>query len=209
MRATWFLIIAWVLASLLIWNHPNSEQIVTKLGYSTENLAKGYIWTPITSIFIHADIMHLLMNSVAFIFFGLAAEKEIGPKRMLLIFFGGALLGDVLSSLFYRFGELSIGASGGVSGVLGAAIFLAPFRFSMFPYIFPAPIVMVGIIYVLTNVIGLFADIGSNISYIAHIGGLAFGIGYGFSHVGTKKGLFIVMSGFLLLLIFFYIITLL
>ena len=59
-------------------------------GFSGKNLVeRPYVF--VTSIFLHADIIHLVSNMFVLFFFGIALEDEIG-KKMLTIFFLGAFL---------------------------------------------------------------------------------------------------------------------
>ena len=119
-------------------------------------------------------------------------ESELG-KKMLLIFFLGAFLGDLLSLFAYPFTTISIGASAGVFALMGAGILIKPFDLSFYPLIVPIPLAFLGILYAIYNVYGFIFDSGSNISYIAHFGGLAVGLYYGFRIAG-KRGLKIIGS---------------
>jgi membrane associated rhomboid family serine protease len=204
MRWTYILILSWVLTGLYVYTIPIEEraQIVENYAYSTDNVLQGKWWVFFTSVFLHGGLLHLLMNAAAFFFFGLAVEHEIGYRRMLLIFFAGAFAGNLVSSLFYPADALSIGASGGVSAVLGTAMLVAPFKFSMAPFLAPAPILLVGVIYVITNLVGLFSGLEGNISYAAHVGGLGLGLIYGFHKVGRKRGTKLILLGLILYLLF-------
>jgi membrane associated rhomboid family serine protease len=77
---------------------------------------------PITSMFLHANWMHVLSNMIGLILFGTLVERAIGPRRMLLLALVTGLLGEVLF-LVLNFGARvqNIGASGMVSGLFGAA----------------------------------------------------------------------------------------
>lgn len=52
-----------------------------------KNAVSGEIWRFLTSIFLHANLSHLVLNLFALIMFGLILEKLIGSKRFLIIYF--------------------------------------------------------------------------------------------------------------------------
>ncbi|MBI5332539.1 MAG: rhomboid family intramembrane serine protease [Candidatus Aenigmarchaeota archaeon] len=165
-----------------------TEQFFDEYGFSTNNLLTRP-WVIITSIFMHGDITHLLSNIIVLAFFGMALEEEIGWKRTLLIFMIGAFAGQLFSVFYYGPGEISIGASAGIFGLIGVGILVAPFSFG-FPN--PMPLGLLGIIYAVYNIAGVFSG-PSDISYIAHLGGLFAGLVFGFYYKGIKKGVGIVV----------------
>ena len=154
----------------------------------------------ITSIFLHADIAHLLSNVFAWFFFGSAVEAELKGKRMLLIFFGGALLGDLLSLLVYSFDSIAIGASAGIFALVGAGIFVRPLDLSFYPLVVPVPLAFLGMLYAAYNVYFFLAESGGQISYVGHLGGLAVGFFVGSRHAGAKKSFLIIVAALAALL---------
>jgi membrane associated rhomboid family serine protease len=81
------------------------------------------VWSFVTYAFLHADIVHLLVNIVWLLPFGAAVARRFGTVRFLLMFFATAAAGALLH-LVTHLGELvlMIGASGAVSGFMAAAI---------------------------------------------------------------------------------------
>ncbi|MBQ9424713.1 MAG: rhomboid family intramembrane serine protease [Erysipelotrichaceae bacterium] len=78
----------------------------------------------LTSAFTHVDPMHLLMNMVSLYNVGSFVESYFGRGRMLVIYFVSLILGKLLS-MYIRHSNhddytVSIGASGAISGLLGA-----------------------------------------------------------------------------------------
>ena len=67
-------------------------------------------WTPITYMFLHGGLMHLLFNMMALFFFGPRIEMRLEPARFLTLYFVSGLTGALLSSIF-SFGSPIIGAS--------------------------------------------------------------------------------------------------
>jgi len=98
-----------------------------------------YLWTLVTSIFVHASFAHLFFNMVSLFFLGMLVERIIGKKRFFWFFliagiFAG-LFFALLSGFFgYGFGEKifgsplipGVGASGAIFGLVGILTVLIP-----------------------------------------------------------------------------------
>ena len=135
-----------------------------------------------TTQFLHADFPHLLGNMAFLYIFGDNVEDAMGHLRFALFF----LLCGVLAALAHGLTEPSsavplIGASGAVSGILGAYLVLSP-RARILALFFVAPLRLPARLLVL----GWFAvqfffglstlGEGARVAYWAHIGGFAAGI---------------------------------
>lgn len=189
MKTTLTLIAVSVLVFLLIISAPpkQAENIVNQYGFSVDNFfERPYVL--VTSIFIHGDLTHLLSNMLILLFFGLALEKELGSKKVFLLFFISAFVGSLFYSVVYPAGEIGIGASAGIFGLIGAGMIISPFDLSFYPYIIPVPLGLLAILYIVYNFYGMIFDVGSNIGYVAHFGGLVVGLIYGFKDRGVKEG---------------------
>jgi membrane associated rhomboid family serine protease len=95
-------------------------------GASSEALPGGWgadIWTFVTHAFIHADIIHLGVNIAWLLPFGSAVARRFGPIRFLGLFAVAAAAGAG-AHLFTHWDEpvALVGASGGISGLMAAAI---------------------------------------------------------------------------------------
>ena len=87
----------------------------------------GRLLTLVTALFIHADLLHLVGNGVFLLIFGVPAEKRLGAWRLLLLFLvGGAIANFVASLLIGATGRVIVGASGGISALVGAYLVLFP-----------------------------------------------------------------------------------
>jgi uncharacterized protein len=131
-------------------------------------------WILITSIFLHGDIVHLLYNMFALALFGMILEKVVGMKKFLWIFFVGGLLAGIGSTFLYN---AALGASGAVFGILGTLAVLRP-RMQVWVSFIPMPMIVAAGVWALGDFFGLF--IPNGIANLAHLIGLAFGIGVGF-----------------------------
>ncbi|MBI4019471.1 MAG: rhomboid family intramembrane serine protease [Candidatus Aenigmarchaeota archaeon] len=199
MKAT--LILIAILIAVFLITFPDLPEIVRYYGLSGENFAERP-YVILTSIFLHGDLAHLVSNIFALFFFGLAVENEIGKSRMLLLLFAGGLAGGMFALLYYGPAELSIGASAGVFALVGAGMLLRPMDISFYPYFVPVPLALLGAGYVLYNIYGFFFDNASNISYVAHFGGMFVGLAYAFHYQGIKKSLLVIaFSAFVIYLL--------
>ena len=93
------------------------------MGMNRLFLLAGYWFQPLTSLFIHGGLMHLVMNMAVFYHYGNLLEAYRGKKSLLLLYLGGGTLTSLLSFGFTQFVlERSVnlvGASGAISVVLG------------------------------------------------------------------------------------------
>jgi len=87
-----FVIIACILVSLISWL-SNPDVILQYLAFSGDNLLLGRAWTLVTSLFLHADILHLAGNMLFLYVFGNTMEEDLGATKTLgTFFFGGIYL---------------------------------------------------------------------------------------------------------------------
>lgn len=187
-----------------------SIEIFNEYGFSLQNLSLGKFWVFITSIFLHADPAHLILNILGLFFFGRVVERKLGKRKFLLIFFASAFIGDLAILALTILGLASaiiptIGVSAAVFGLMGTGMLVKPLEFVFHPYLIPVPLILVALLYTLYN-IGEFLLVittgeTSNISYVSHIGGLIFGMYYGVTQEGGKKGIIILLFILLLLIL--------
>lgn len=132
--------------------------------------------------FLHADIMHLVFNMLTLYFFGPIVVEGFGNLGFLIIYFGSILLGNIFSLFIYQKQPWysAIGASGGVSGILFAAIAMIP-DLGIYLFFIPIPIpgFIFGLIYFGYSVyMMLNPREHDNIGHAAHLGGAFFGLVY-------------------------------
>ncbi|KAJ1633694.1 hypothetical protein T492DRAFT_979197 [Pavlovales sp. CCMP2436] len=75
----------------------------------------------ITPIFLHADVRHLLFNSISLFNLGPTVERIYGTKRFLLLYLASGLVGNLVG-LEYGPPNPSVGASGCIFGLVGAML---------------------------------------------------------------------------------------
>jgi membrane associated rhomboid family serine protease len=132
--------------------------------------------------FLHADMMHLLFNMMTLYFFGPVILDGFGAVGFIIIYIGSILLGNIFSLFIYQKQPWysAIGASGGVSGVLFAAIAMAP-KMSLYMFFIPIPIpgFVFGLLYFGYSVyMMLNPKQWDNLGHAAHLGGAFFGLVY-------------------------------
>jgi membrane associated rhomboid family serine protease len=104
-----------------------SEATTEFYGVSAKALLGGRWQTLVTSLFLHGSWPHVLMNSVAALAFGPPTARLLGADlRGAAVFFAFYLVCGVLGGLGYALmdpgaAEAAVGASGAISGLLGAA----------------------------------------------------------------------------------------
>jgi membrane associated rhomboid family serine protease len=77
----------------------------------------------LAAVFLHANVLHVGMNMMMFADLGQKLEAEVGGARATLLFVLSGVLGFVASELWYGpMGPLTVGASGGVFGQIGAVV---------------------------------------------------------------------------------------
>jgi membrane associated rhomboid family serine protease len=127
-------------------------------------LADGEWWRLITSAFLHAGIIHLGMNMLALWWFGGALEAALGRGRFLLLYVVSGLAGSA-GALLLSPDAVTVGASGAIFGMLGAALVLERQQV----YVFGG-----GALGVIALNLA-FTFLVPNISIGGHLGGLAGG----------------------------------
>lgn len=107
----------------------DAEFMLTKGAmYVPDILTYGSYYTILTSIFLHFGISHLLNNMIVLGWSGWTLEQAAGSLKMLIIYLGSGICGNLLSGyLEYIHGDyaVSAGASGAIFGLTGALLFLA------------------------------------------------------------------------------------
>lgn len=153
--------------------------------------------TLFTSMFLHFDLIHLGGNMLFLYVFGDNVEDALGHWRFLLFYFICGLAGSVLfiSTDTYSVSRV-IGASGAISGVLGAYMILYPRARILsllligWLYIVPVPAaIFLGLWFVFQLLYGVLGPLGSaaEVAYWAHIGGFAAGLFFGMVWRGRRR----------------------
>ncbi len=87
-------------------------------------VADGEYWRLLTSGFLHGGFVHLLLNMFALYFLGRELEPALGRERFLALYFTSLLAGSAGAVLLTDVDRQTVGASGAVFGLMGAAFIL-------------------------------------------------------------------------------------
>lgn len=139
------------------------------------------VMTILYSMFMHGSLMHLLGNMLFLWIFGNNIEDRLGPLRFILFYL---VCGAGASLLHVLFNTSSftpvIGASGAVSGVMGAYLLLFPkakVRSLLFIFILVTFVDIPAAVFLVIWFVFQFSHIGgSGIAWIAHVGGFLLGM---------------------------------
>ena len=131
-------------------------------------------WMLITSMFLHANLAHIMYNMLALALFGSILEGIIGSKRFLIIYLITGFIASLIAAPFY---DASLGASGAIFGIIGTLVILRPKMVIWLNFI-PAPMWLAAIIWAIIDITGIFLP--GNTANMAHLAGLFFGLITGF-----------------------------
>jgi membrane associated rhomboid family serine protease len=186
--------------------------LMPNLVLSMMNLSKGFVWTLLTSAFVHADWTHLLVNMLGVFVFGRVVEQELGITKTFFVYFGSLFISMLFAITGYFFilqkNVIIIGASGALMGLISAGMLLAPFRITMEMFL-PIPLMVKGWAFFYFDLQGLLQKEKDGVSHLAHIlGFLAISIlVYFFGKKEQKRfstGLWINIISFIVFLIAVY-----
>ena len=172
---------------------PSSGQILKNIALQPASILKGnYLWTILTSMFMHGGMMHLFVNMISLFFLGSFLERLIGRKKFIIVYFVSGIIASLFFVLFaiQPFSlipgmgitpeSFAVGASGAIFGLGGLLAVLTP-RVPVYLMFIPIPmplwfgiVLMFGLMWFVTVAAGL--PIGN----AAHLGGLIVGLIYGF-----------------------------
>lgn len=146
-------------------------------------------WPFLTNMFLHGSFAHLLGNMWTLWIFGDNVEDRMGPVRFLIFYLLCGVAAGVVHSLVNPASTVpAVGASGAISGVLGAYFLLFPrshiimlFPVFFLPYFFTLPASVYLLFWFLaqffSGTVALFGpeNVGG-IAWWAHVGGFAAGV---------------------------------
>ena len=141
------------------------------------------VWQLVTYMFLHSlgSPMHIVFNMLALWMFGAPVEQTWGSARFIRFYLicgaGGGITQVVANMLFGNPGQLVLGASGAVYGLLLAFGMLFPNQEVLFSMIFPIKAKYLVLIFGAIAFLGSFQG-DSAISNLAHLGGMIFGFLY-------------------------------
>lgn len=176
------------------------ERLVMSLGAIPYEITTGRdlppsgpspLWlTLLTSMFLHGGWLHIGSNMLYLWVFGDNVEDALGSLRYLLFYLTTGLAAGAAQIMAAPYSQVpSIGASGAISGVLGAYLILFPrasvttlILLGYFIRLVPLPAILVIGFWAITQFFSGLASLGvpveqtSGVAYWAHIGGFLAGL---------------------------------
>jgi membrane associated rhomboid family serine protease len=135
-------------------------------------------WQIITYAFLHStdNIAHLLFNMLGLWMFGAQIERDVGPRRLLVCYFASvvaaALTQLFVPMLFDAPPGPTIGASGGVFGLILAYAVMFPKSKVAVYFLIPMPTWLFATLYAGIELLQGVTGSQSGVAHFAHLGGM-------------------------------------
>lgn len=134
-------------------------------------------WRMLTSVFLHANILHIALNMYTLWIFGIVLEPMLGRARYLALFLISGFAGSLGVLLISPANQPVLGASGAIFGMFGA-FFIIQRRLG-------ANATQILVLVAINLAIGFIP--GFNIAWQAHVGGFIGGLLVGLIYVETRR----------------------
>jgi membrane associated rhomboid family serine protease len=162
------------------------DATINALGLVPSSFLRLWFWQPVTYMFLHGGLSHILFNMLALWMFGAELERIWGTRYFLKFYFvtgAGAGILTVLFSLLpfafsqQLFGAAIIGASGAIYGLLLAYAIYFPDRPIYMYFVFPIP---ARIFVMIMGAIAFYLSLSQvgGVANATHLGGLLVGYLY-------------------------------
>lgn len=167
------------------WSLSDFREIILAYGFIP---AEWSVVTVLTSMFLHGGLDHLFGNMWYLWIFGDNVEDRLGHARYLMFYLAAGVAASFINYATDPFSRIpGIGASGAISGVLGAYLLFYPksrvlvlIRFYLTTVPTYAMILFWFVLQLIFGSVSLLGGVGDGIAYWAHIGGFLFGLVVGY-----------------------------
>jgi rhomboid protease GluP len=116
------LLAAIFVAELRLGALASKESIIAMGALARERVVAGEYWRLLTAPWLHGGTEHLIGNGIALYILGMVCEAAFGPVQFVVLYVLSGLAGSLVSVLMSA--GPSVGASGAIFGLQGAAIVL-------------------------------------------------------------------------------------
>ena len=183
---TWGLILINVGVYFYLAQNPVMDaNAIQRYALVPADIAAGrHLGTLITSMFLHASLLHVGGNMLFLWIFGNNVEDHLGEIKFLMLYFASGIAGSLLQVYINPTSTIpTLGASGAISGVLAAYVlyfprarvltFIVPFFiFTLSAYVFIGYWIALQLLDAYLNL----GVTGGGVAFFAHIGGFAMGL---------------------------------
>ncbi|MFX1366122.1 MAG: rhomboid family intramembrane serine protease [Promethearchaeota archaeon] len=163
----------------LLFNLIAPENVLFYLVQINRNVINEFqVWRLFSSMFLHADPIHLFSNMLALLLFGATVENNtvISKIQFLIIYFISGLIGNLFSLFLLPLDSISLGASGAIFGLIGASFIIIATDDPSLLYF--------AIFYI---IFFLVTSLMEGINFWAHIFGLLGGFLFGYLFYTRKR----------------------
>lgn len=157
---------------------PKSADLYRWGGNAASAVQAGEWWRLLTGMFLHGGVIHLTLNMLALWESGLVLTRLFGNLSFLFVYFCAGIVGGALSLFFSAQGNVSVGASGAIFGVMGALLVAVMRHQETMRLVGSKKLKTTLGVYIVLSLVYGFTQPG--IDNAAHIGGLLAGMLCGF-----------------------------
>jgi len=169
----------------LAQNPVMDENAIARYAVIPADITAGrHLGTLITSMFLHANLLHVAGNMLFLWIFGNNVEDKLGELKFLVVYFASGIAGSLLQIFITPDSTIPmLGASGAISGLLAAYVLYFPrariltFVVPLFIFTLPAYI-FIGY-WIALQALNAFLNIGAiggGVAFFAHVGGFGTGL---------------------------------
>jgi rhomboid protease GluP len=170
-------VLAYICTSLVGGSFIETDyEVMRTFGQYNLNVFEGQYWQLISSMFVHADIIHLGLNMLFLLIFGLRAEELFTTEEYFFVYMLSGIAGNIMTLFLMSPYTVSIGASGAIFGMYGAGLIYMRKTFGQS---------IAGALLYAFLLLMLSTGIGVNI--VAHFGGLAAGLIIGYALAKSRQ----------------------
>ena len=173
-----FLVIKLIYILFLLFNNSGSFIASILAVPSDLSLLALRFWTPLTYMFFHEDVLHILFNMLALYWFGKMFLMFFSEKQLVGLYILGGLFGSFFYLLAFNIfpfyaplvhGSFLLGASGSIMAIILAVAFQSPNMEMQMLFIGRVKLIYIAIFYVLISLFGITSNNGGG--QLAHLGG--------------------------------------
>jgi membrane associated rhomboid family serine protease len=143
------------------------------------SVAGGEWWRLLASAFLHGSFTHLVANAIGILLLGWFLENAMGKRFLLVSFVLPAVVGSIVSVFATNFP--SVGASGGMLGLMGATVGFAVLRWRRIPRLVRSYVIGLPLAVGVSSIIHGMLE--TNVDNFAHVGGAIAGLFLGLAGV--------------------------
>jgi membrane associated rhomboid family serine protease len=169
----------------LAQNPVMDENAIARYAVTPADITAGrHLGTLITSMFLHANLLHVGGNMLFLWIFGNNVEDKLGELKFVIVYFASGIGGSLLQIFITPDSTVPmLGASGAISGLLAAYVLYFPrariltFVVPFFIFTLPA-YVFIGY-WIALQALNAFLNIGAiggGVAFFAHVGGFGTGL---------------------------------